>query len=305
MGSPKKPKEPPEPHESRRIGWYPGHMRKAGNQLAEAVGQCQLVIEIRDARLPMASTNHQIDSWLGGRPRILLFNKTSLADPHQTAEWKKYFKQMGVPVLFSDNQDSSLVKTVSARVIQLTQSYKVKFESRGIRPPLPKVMVVGLPNVGKSTLINRLAGKKRQLVTPTPGTTRGLNWVVVQDKFLLLDSPGLMDPTPQNEKEGLQLTLIGAIPDHISRPVDSALYLVDWILKKYPQLAMENFGADQGEAMNPHDILFHMAKTKGWITKGGAPDMDRASKQFLGDFREGKLGKMTLEWMEEGVGKGN
>ncbi|MDH4225716.1 MAG: 50S ribosome-binding GTPase, partial [Deltaproteobacteria bacterium] len=228
--------------------------------------------------------------------RLVVFNKTSLADPACSSLWQAHFESRGLACLFMDAGNSRDNGLLVKRLEQMSKPYMEGFRRRGIRPPSPRVMVVGIPNVGKSTLINRLAGKKKQTTGPVPGTTRSLNWVLVKERFHLLDSPGVMLPRIQTDEDAFRFGWIGTLPDHLVGRERVAASLLDHFLPALPaglfahyQLSLPPVG------MSGQAVLEWLAGQKQVLKKKGVPDTARMAEILMTDFRKGILGRYTLE----------
>jgi ribosome biogenesis GTPase A len=279
--------------EARGISWYPGHMLKAQKRLAEDVKQVDVVIELRDARLPLLSGNPEITRIIGGRPHLLLFNKVSLADPQRTAAWTTYFAAQGLTCLFLDADSGKALNLILPEVDALVAPMLKKFRDRHIRPPQPRLMIVGMPNVGKSTLINRLVHATKQKVAPMPGVTRQAVWVNLKDRYLLMDTPGIMLPRIQGEDDAIRLTCIGSIKDSILGAERAALALLAFILADRPGDLAE--WTDPASPPTPQAILERVGLQRGILGPGGAVNRNSAAEWLLHHFREGGLGRHTFE----------
>lgn len=275
------------------VSWFPGHMLKAQKRLARDIRQVDVVLELRDARLPELSGNPEIARIAGPRPRLVLFNKASLADPARTAQWSRYFHAQGVPFLFLDADSGKALNLILPHVERLVAPLQAKFRARGIRPPLPRLMVAGMPNVGKSTLINRLVHSDRQKVAPMPGVTRHATWVNFKNRYLLMDTPGVMLPRIAREQDALRLTWIGAIKDTILGAERSALALLAFILTERPQDLAPWLPA--AEASTPEAVLERMGRQRGLLATGGTVNRNLVGEWLLSHYRQGRLGRYTFE----------
>lgn len=270
-------------------------MRKAQQRLGEELRKSDLILELRDARLPLRSANPALQEILAARPRLVLFNKASLADPHATAAWQRRFDAEGLPHLFVDADSRQGLAALLTRVTQLAQPGVDRLRARGIRAPSPRVIIVGLPNVGKSTLINRLARRQRAKTAPTPGVTRHLTWIQVEDRFELLDSPGIMLPRIASEADALALTWIGAIKDTILGAQPVARALIERLLAHPVPLPPHSWWPKDWRSRSAAELLQHVARQRGFLTGGGAGDPSKTGQFVLDQYRAGHLGRMTFD----------
>lgn len=281
----------------RAYSWYPGHMVKAQKQMAADIRNVDAVLEIRDARLPLGSGNSELAQLMINKPRLLIFNKAALSDADFNRQWAKYYQERGIPTLFLDAASKSGLNLILPPLKRLTAPRAAKFLRRGIRPPPGRLMVVGMPNVGKSTFINRLVSKNRLKTEHLPGTTRGMTWVPLREDFLLMDTPGVMLPRLDTERDALRLAWIGAIPDGVmgtDRVVASLIEALSGISGGMKQV--EDFYQVEYMAENdPKQLLEDICLRRGFKITGGLPDLARAADVMLKDFRDGRLGQVTFE----------
>jgi ribosome biogenesis GTPase A len=268
-------------------------MLKAQKRLIRDIQQVDVVLELRDARLPLLSGNPEITRIASSRPRLVLFNKSSLADPACTARWSRYFETQGLYFLFLDADSGKALNLILPQVDRLVAPMLAKFRARSIRPPLPRLMVAGMPNVGKSTLINRLVHSAHQKVAPMPGVTRHAAWVNLKGRYLLMDTPGVMLPRIEQAEDALRLTWIGAIKDTILGAERAALALIAFILENHPQSLAPWLVAS--EPAIPKVILERMGRQRGLLSRGGAVNRNLAGEWLLNHYRQGHLGRYTFE----------
>ena len=280
---------------SSRITWYPGHMKKTQDRLALEIKNAHLVVEIRDARLPFLSANAELDRLVGNQQRLVVFNKASMANPGANQKLLALYGQHDIPVLALDLLDPQGANRVIPLIGQLTERFQQTFLRRHIRPPLPRVVVLGIPNVGKSTLINRLLGRRNQTVSAVPGTTRAMTWTPVKNQFLLMDSPGVMLPRIATDMDGYRLCWIGAIPDHLVGSERLATALLDHLLATSPESLTKAYELSASLPTQGETCLPWLALQRGVLKKGGLPDAIRMGEILLTDFRKGVLGRHTLE----------
>lgn len=277
------------------IQWFPGHMAKAKRQVAEKLQHVDIVFELVDGRLPVSSRNPMLDEVLQQKPRLVLINKADLADPAQTKQWENYFSQQGFGVLainFQDNKGSHLIlpKTKEA----LTEKLQ-KEQQKGLKPRAIRAMVIGIPNVGKSTLLNRLAGKKFAKTGNSPGVTKGQQWVRYKKDLELLDTPGILWPKFEDQETGKRLALTGAIKEQLLQQDDIAIYGLDFFLQFYPDQLARRYQLTQEDLQLPTPELLMLITQK----QGFQEDYDKGSQRVIHDIREGKLGRFTLDRYEE------
>jgi ribosome biogenesis GTPase A len=277
------------------FSWFPGHMRKAQKRLAAELKQSTLVLELRDARLPVRSANPDLAQIVGPRPRLVLLNKASLADARATAAWQRRFDADALSHLFVDADSRQGLAALLARVADLAQPAQERLRARGIRPAPPRVVIVGLPNVGKSTLINRLAQRQRAKVAPMPGVTRHLTWIPVEDRFELMDSPGIMLPRIANEADALALTWIGAIKDTNLGAQRVAEALIDFLRAHAVALPAHSWWPEDWTARSAEAVLDHVARRRGFLAAGGSADLIKTAQFVLDQFRAGHLGRVTFD----------
>jgi len=279
----------------RALSWFPGHMVKAQRRLAEEVKNADVVLEVRDARLPMLSGNPELERLIGGRKRMVLFNKASLADPAETRRWQARLKEEQLEHLFLDADSRKGLNLIFPRLRSLCAPLENRYRQRGIRPPSLRLMVVGMPNVGKSTLINRMLRERKMKTAPMPGVTRSIRWVALKDEFLLMDSPGIMLPRLDNPEEALKLGWIGALKDTIIGVEDLAKGVIGYILSHQFGPMLKQYGLEPNWTGIPEDFLAAVCARRGLLNAGGIPDFHTGSEVVLEDFRAGRLGLHTLE----------
>lgn len=281
--------------EKLNIQWYPGHMTKAGRMISANVANVDAVCEILDARIPTASRNPDIDSLAAGKPRLVLLNRSDLADPSASAQWKAHFKAQGMAVLETDCKSGKGVGAFSGAVRSLLKPLLEKRAAKGQATRALRVMVLGIPNVGKSTFINRVAGKKAAAVSDRPGVTRGRQWITVDMGLELLDTPGILWPKFDSQEVGELLAVTGAIKDDVlDRETLAANFLVR-LSRLYPDALRQRYKLDSDAGMAGWELLEQAAKNRGFLAGRGEYDTERMSAVLLDEFRGGKLGRITLE----------
>lgn len=286
--------------EQMNIQWYPGHMTKTRRQIEADLKQVDAVCEIVDARIPMSSRNPDIDAICGTKPRIIVLNRMDLADPNATKKWAAYFKSKGMAVLATDCKTRRGIAdfTPAAR---LACAEKLERDAkRGMNRPL-RVMVVGIPNVGKSTLINQISGRKGAKAENRPGVTRGKQWVTVDSGLQLLDTPGILWPKFEDPEVGMMLAYTGAVKEGVIDIEELSCRLMELLHKFYPQTLLERYKVEAPEGTPGWELVEMAGRKRGYLISGGEVNTERMSKVLLDEFRGGKLGKFTLEMPEETV----
>lgn len=278
--------------------WYPGHMTKAKRQMQEDIKLIDLVIELVDARIPVGSRNPDIDELGKNKARLILMNKADLADDAVSREWAAFFKEKGCHVVMLDARSKAAMKQVTAVVLEACREKIERDRKRGIKNRPVRAMVVGIPNVGKSTFINSYAGRACAKTGNKPGVTKGKQWIRLNKNVELLDTPGILWPKFEDQTVGLHLALIGAIKDEILNIDELSLALIGELTRYYPGVLASRYGtAEQplDEEAEPVDILRQIAENRKCISRGNELDYSKAAALLLEEFRSGRLGKITIE----------
>ena len=282
--------------------WYPGHMTKARRMMEENIGLVDLVIELTDARIPMSSRNPDIDKLCANKARILVMTKADLADPARTAAFQQYFEDKGWMVIPVDARTKKANEKVRAYVEKACAAKRERDKRRGIIGRPLRAMVVGIPNVGKSTFINSFAGRASAKTGNKPGVTRGKQWIRLGKGLELLDTPGILWPRFEDRQVGVNLALTGAIKQELLEEQELSLELLDFLQREYPDLLLAKYAPENPEAdqawqlpMDNAQLLTKIAEVRKLVRTGGEPDYQRASRLVLDDFRNGKTGRITLE----------
>ncbi|HHX12902.1 MAG TPA: ribosome biogenesis GTPase YlqF [Clostridiales bacterium] len=282
-----------------QIQWYPGHMAKAKRMMEDNIKLIDVVIELVDARIPLSSKNPDIDKLAQNKSRVILLNKHDMADPVYTNQWKKYFEDKGYFVSLVNSKSGQGVKQVKDIVNKACEEKIARDRRRGILNRPVRAMVVGIPNVGKSTFINSFVGKASAKTGNKPGVTKGKQWIRISKNIELLDTPGLLWPKFEDTKVGVKLAIIGSINDTILDTRELALELILFLNKYYKELLVKRYDmAIEDEINDLKDsakILEAIAIKRSCLLKGGGPDLERAAILFIDDFRSTKLGNITLE----------
>lgn len=286
----------PERQVGKVIQWFPGHMAKAKREIAESLKQVDIAIEICDARIPVSSRNPQLPQILGEKPSILLMNKSSLADPEACREWEKYYAKIGQQVIFTDFITGKGVSEIVPLVRTMLKEKLARFEEKGMTGRLPRAMIIGITNAGKSTLVNKLYGTKKVKAEDRPGVTRQNSWITIKDSIDLLDTPGILWPKFDDEETGLALAYTGAIRDEILDKEEIAILLCAKLRSLYPQLLRERYKITEDiDDLMPYELFELIGRKRGFLISGGEVDYSRTSTMLLDEFRGGTIGRITLE----------
>ncbi len=272
--------------------WYPGHMTKAKRAMQEDIKLIDVIIELVDSRVPYSSKNPDIDQLANGKSRILLMNKYDLADPVITEEWIGYYEAKGYYVAKVNSKSGKGVKAVQGIIQEACKAKIERDRKRGILNRPVRAMIVGIPNVGKSTFINSFAGKACTRTGNKPGVTKGKQWIRLNKSVELLDTPGILWPKFEDQNVGLRLAYIGSIKDELYNIYELSVLLANYLLETYPQAVMEYYQIAGGSV---EDQLRQIAEKRGCLKSGGEFDLDKAGKCLVDDFRNGRLGNISLE----------
>ena len=284
--------------EKMNIQWYPGHMTKTRRQIEADLKQVDAVCEIVDARIPMSSRNPDIDSICGAKPRIIVLNRMDLADLNATKAWMAYFKGKGMAVIATDCKTRRGIADFTPAARTACAEKLERDAKRGMNRPL-RVMVVGIPNVGKSTLINQISGRKGAKAENRPGVTRGKQWVTVDSGLQLLDTPGILWPKFEDPEVGMMLAYTGAVKEGVIDIEELACRLMELLHKYYPQTLLERYKVEAPAGTRGWELIELAGRKRGYLVSGGEVNTERMSKVLLDEFRGGKLGKFTLEMPED------
>lgn len=275
------------------INWYPGHMTKAVRQMKEDIKLIDLVIELLDARIPLSSRNPDIDDLGKNKARLVLLNKSDLADETDNNKWIQYFKDKGIIALKINSKNKQGIKEIN-NAVQIACKEKIERDKkRGIINRPVRAMVVGIPNVGKSTFINAYAGRAAAKTGNKPGVTKGKQWIKLNKNLELLDTPGILWPKFDNQTIGMHLAFIGSINDNILDVTELAYQLVKLLATTYPKVVVERYKIEGHE--DPLQVMYQVAEVRGCKLKGNQADLEKTSKIIMDDFRAGKLGRITLD----------
>ncbi len=279
------------------FNWYPGHMTKAKRMMQEDIKFNDIVIELIDARIPMSSRNPDIDDLAKNKYRLILLNKSDLADERVTAKWVEFFEKQGIKVIKLDSRQRSGMKSVNNAILEVCKGKIERDRKRGILNRPVRAMIVGIPNVGKSTFINSFAGKACAKTGNKPGVTKGKQWIRLNKTVELLDTPGILWPKFDNEKIANDLAFIGSINDQILNLTELSLKFIEAVKNDYAGIFTSRY--DIEETDDGVTMLGDIAIARGCLKKGGEPDYDKAAALIFDDFRSGKLGKISIEKPED------
>ena len=284
--------------ENMNIQWYPGHMTKTRRQIEADLKQVDAVCEIVDARIPMSSRNPDIDAICGNKPRMIVLNRMDLADPAATSRWKTYFEKKGMAVIATDCKTKRGISGFTPAARTACAEKLARDTAKGMNRPL-RVMVVGIPNVGKSTLINQISGRKGAKAENRPGVTRGKQWVTVDAGLQLLDTPGILWPKFEDPEVGMMLAFTGAVKEGVIDVEELSCRLLELLLAYYPQTLKERYKVEAPQGTPGYELLEMAGKNRGYLLSRGEIHTERMAKVLLDEFRSGKLGKFTLEQPKE------
>lgn len=275
------------------IQWYPGHMTKARRMMEEDIKLIDLVIELVDARLPLSSRNPDIDNLAKNKARLILLNKADLADDRANNQWTEYFKEKGFYVIKLDSRSGAGMKAINGVIQEACKEKIERDRKRGIINRPVRAMVVGIPNVGKSTFINSYAKKACAKTGNKPGVTKGKQWIKLNKNLELLDTPGILWPKFEDQQIGLKLAMAGSINDEILNIAELSVELIKFLIKEYPGTILDRYGVT--EDIKELEILEQIGIKRGCLKKGSMIDIDKAADIVVDEFRAGKLGRITLE----------
>lgn len=278
------------------INWYPGHMTGARRKMQEDIKLCDVVIELLDARIPGSSKNPDLDTLKGQKKRVIILNKTDLADPKITEKWIDYYTSQGEKVVTMDSRVRKQALAVTNAAKEVCKEKLERDRMRGIAARPIKAMVAGIPNVGKSTFINSFVGKSTAKTGNKPGVTRGNQWIRISKDISLLDTPGILWPKFEDQKVGQNLAIIGSINDDILNTIELSYILIEYLRDNYCKLMEKRYMID--ESGEPHEVLARIAEKKNCLLKGGEPHLERAAALLIDDMRSCRLGRISLETPE-------
>ena len=280
--------------DEQTIQWYPGHMTKARRAMEADLKLVDAVCELLDARIPYASRNPDIDALCRNKPRLVILNRVDMADPAMTRRWSEAFRARGLMTLETDSKSRRGISRFGPAVRELLSGKLAQYSAKGQVGRTLRVMVVGIPNVGKSTLINAVSGRKGARAENRPGVTRGKQWVTVDQGLELLDTPGILWPRFEDMQVGRHLAYTGAVKEQVVDQEELAAGLMSLLAERYPAVLAERYGIDCA-GRSPWELLEAAGRRRGFLVSGGEVDLERSCRMILEEFRNGKLGRFTLE----------
>ena len=286
------------------IQWYPGHMTKTRRQMEQDIRLVDAVCEIVDARIPLSSRNPDIDVICGGKPRMIILNRIDMADPAMTKRWAGFFRRCGMTVLETDCKNRKGTGQFASAVRELLKDKIQKYQEKGQAGRTLRVMVVGIPNVGKSTFINAVSGRKSAKAENRPGVTRGKQWITVEKGLEMLDTPGILWPKFEDPEVGLKLAYTGAVKDNVVDVETLAVHLIGLLGREYPDALESRYRFTVPDTFEDYELLELAGRKRGMLISGGEVDTERMSRALLEEYRNGKLGRFTLEKPEEAEADG-
>ncbi len=284
--------------ETMNIQWYPGHMTKTRRQIEADLKLVDAVCEIVDARIPISSRNPDIDAICGNKPRIIVMNRMDLADDDATKRWIQNFRNKGYAAVATDCKTKKGISGFQPAVRSVLKEKIERNAAKGMNKPL-KVMIVGIPNVGKSTLINQISGRKGAKAENRPGVTRGKQWVTVDSGLLLLDTPGILWPKFEDPNVGMMLAYTGAVKEGVIDIEELAAHLMELMLRFYPHTLKDRYKVEAEQGTPGYVLLEEAGRKRGYLLARGEIHTERMAKVFLDEYRSGKLGRFTLEIPED------
>ena len=281
--------------ETMNIQWYPGHMTKTRRMMEENLKLVDAVCEILDARIPISSRNPDIDAICGNKPRMVILNRIDMADPAALRQWTQYFESKGLAVLQTDCKSRRGINGFVPAVRRLLAEKIRRYEEKGQSGRPLKLMIVGIPNVGKSTFINQIAGRKGAKAENRPGVTRGKQWVTMNPQLLLLDTPGILWPRFDDPETGMRLAYTGAVKDDILDVLTLSCHLMELLARRYPEAVQLRYQIEIPEEIDGYALLQAAGRRRGFLVSGGEIDDERMARVLLEEYRSCKLGRFTLE----------
>ena len=277
------------------LQWFPGHMKKARRLIEENLKMVDVVVELLDARIPLSSANPMLAEIIRGKPRLVALNKSDLADQGRTRAWVQHFQAQGIKAVAIDSIKGKGMKELTALAEELARPWTDKLVAKGARPRAARCMILGIPNVGKSSLINRLAGAVKAKAADKPGVTRAKQWIKIGRNLELLDMPGILWPKFEDQRVGLKLAFTGAINDDIYDREAVAVLLLETLRRAHPERLRERFKFKEELPEGGPELLEAIGRKRGCLVKGGSVDLEKAQTIVLTEFRGGKLGQVTLD----------
>ena len=282
-------------YEKMNIQWFPGHMTKAQRMIEDSIKQVDAVCEILDARIPNSSRNPDIDRLAAGKPRLIILNRTDLADPSITAQWREFFEAQGIKILETDAKSGKGVSGFAPALSELLKDKIAGYAAKGqVNRPM-RVMILGIPNVGKSTFINKIAKRKAAIAGDKPGVTRGKQWINIDKGLDLLDTPGILWPKFDSQEVGEMLAITNAIKADVLDKETLAANFMLRLREMYPEALTARYKLEPDPKANGFELLEQAAKKRGFLISRGEYDIERMANTLLGEYHDGKLGRISLE----------
>ena len=281
------------------LSWFPGHMTKTKRMIVAEIKNMDAVCEIVDARIPLASRNPDVDEMVGDKPRMMVLNRVDQADPRETKRWAAYFRDKGYAVIEANAKGGMGTAQFAGAVRELLRDKLASYAEKGQVGRVVRVMVLGIPNVGKSTFINKVAKRKTAKAEDRPGVTRSKQWVPVDNTLELLDTPGILWPKFDDTQVGIHLAFTGAIKDDVMDLEELACYLMEYLGKHYADVVSERYKIEVEEEDSGYELLIKAGRKRGFLMRGAEVDTERMARILLDEFRGGKLGRFTLETVED------
>ncbi len=282
-------------YEKMNIQWFPGHMTKAQRMIEDSIKQVDAVCEILDARIPNSSRNPDIDRLAAGKPRLIILNRTDLADPSITAQWREFFEAQGIKILETDAKSGKGVSGFAPALSELLKDKIASYAAKGqVNRPM-RVMILGIPNVGKSTFINKIARRKAAIAGDKPGVTRGKQWINIDKGLDLLDTPGILWPKFDSQEVGEMLAITNAIKADVLDKETLAANFMLRLREMYPEALTARYKLEPDPEANGFELLEQAAKKRGFLISKGEYDIERMANTLLGEYHDGKLGRISLE----------
>ena len=281
------------------LSWFPGHMTKTKRMVVQEMGHMDAVCEIVDARIPRSSRNPDVDEMAAGKPRLIVLNRVDQADPAATKRWAEHFRKQGYAVIEVDAKNGRGIQQFAPAVRTLLADKIRAYEEKGQVGRVLRLMVLGIPNVGKSTFINKVSGRKTAKAEDRPGVTRTKQWVPVDKTLELMDTPGILWPKFEDPQVGVKLAFTGAIRDDVLDREELAARLLEYLVQHYPEAVKQRYKITAADGENCFELLEAAGRRRGFLISGGDVDYERMSRVLLDEFRGGKLGVFTLEMPEE------
>lgn len=282
-------------YEKIAIQWFPGHMTKAIRMMEDNLKLIDIVVELVDARLPISSRNPKVDELVGKKPHLIVLNKSDIADQNVTKLWEEYFSEKGLSAVSVSSTSGKNFNFIFDKCRALLKDKIEKDKEKGIINRAVKIMVCGVPNVGKSSFINKLSGKKSAITGDRPGVTKGKQWIRLKNNFELLDTPGILWPKFDDDEVGLRLAYTGAVKDEIIDVEELACHLLVFLRDAYPESLIQRYKMTETEGLEGYELLEYLGKKRGFVISGGEIDTERAAHILLDEFRGAKLGNISLE----------